>query len=93
MVPSEGAQAYVLFKAEVRIGLGGSLELGLFTDVGNLWFDPSLVNFSQLRVSYGLGLRLLTPVGPAAFDVGFNVNPDPRLNEPILAPHFTIGFF
>lgn len=93
MVPSEGAQAYVLFKAEVRIGLGSSLELGLFADVGNLWFDPTLVDLSQLRVSYGLGLRLLTPVGPAAFDVGFNVNPDPRINEPILAPHFTIGFF
>jgi outer membrane protein assembly factor BamA len=37
---SEGGEAFFLAKAELRLKLRGSLEAGLFTDVGNLWLDP-----------------------------------------------------
>jgi outer membrane protein assembly complex protein YaeT len=90
---SEGGEAFVLGKAELRLRLRGSLEAGLFADVGNLWLDPLAYRLVDLRANVGLGLRFLTPIGPAAVDVGFNVTPDQRLNERLAAPHFTIGLF
>ena len=93
MLPSQGAQASVLFRAELRVPLWKSTEVGLFADVGNLWYDPTLVDLKKLRTNIGFGFRILTPVGPAAFDVGFNLNPEYRINEPVFAPHFAVGFF
>lgn len=90
---SEGGEAFVLLKAEVRVPLRGSLEGGVFVDVGNLWLDPSRVDLTRLRADVGLGLRFVTPIGPAALDVGLNVTPDARLNEDLIAPHFTVGLF
>jgi outer membrane protein assembly factor BamA len=93
MLPSQGAQAMVLFRAELRVPLTTATELGFFADVGNLWFDPTLVDLGKLRTNVGFGFRIITPVGPAAFDIGFNLNPEYRINEPVLAPHFAVGFF
>jgi outer membrane protein insertion porin family len=93
MLPSQGGQFSVLFRAELRVPLSRSIELGFFGDFGNLWWDTTLVNLRLIRTNVGLGLRLITPVGPAAFDVGFNVNPEYAINEPIFAPHFSVGFF
>ena len=90
---SEGGEAFVLGKAELRLRLRGNLEGALFTDVGNLWLDPKQARLQDLRANVGFGLRFVTPIGPAALDVGFNVTPDPRMNEGIVAPHFTIGLF
>ena len=91
--PSEGGQAFALLKAELRVPLGGSLEAGLFTDIGNLWLDPSKLRLSAVRVNAGFGLRFTTPIGPVVLDFGFNVAPDSRLDERLMAPHFSIGLF
>lgn len=93
MLPSQGAQISVLFRAELRVPLSKATELGFFADVGNLWYDPYLIDLKYLRTNLGLGFRIITPVGPAAFDVGFNLNPEYRINEPVFAPHFSVGFF
>jgi outer membrane translocation and assembly module TamA len=84
---------FVLGKAELRMGLRGALEGALFADVGNMWLDPKAARLQDLRANVGFGLRFVTPVGPAALDVGFNITPDPRVNEATVAPHFTIGLF
>jgi outer membrane translocation and assembly module TamA len=70
-----------------------AVEAGLFADVGNLWLDPRRATLSTVRVNVGAGARFATPIGPAAFDVGLNVDPDPRLGESRWAPHFSIGVF
>jgi outer membrane protein assembly factor BamA len=93
MLPSQGAQASVLFRAELRVPITKATELGFFADVGNLWYDTTLVDLGKLRTNVGFGLRIITPVGPAAFDLGFNLNPEYRINEPVFAPHFAVGFF
>jgi outer membrane translocation and assembly module TamA len=41
----------------------------------------------------GVGLRYVTPVGPLAFDLGVNLDPDDALNEPATQLHFSIGTF
>jgi outer membrane protein insertion porin family len=90
---SEGGEAFLLAKAEVRTRLRGGLEGALFADLGNLWLDPRAFRLLDLRANVGVGLRFVTPIGPAAVDVGMNVDPDAALNERTLAPHFTIGLF
>jgi outer membrane translocation and assembly module TamA len=90
---SEGGEGYLLAKAELRIRLRGSLEAGLFADVGNLWLDPRKYRLLDLRANVGIGLRFVTPIGPAAVDIGFNVEPDRIVGERGVAPHFTIGLF
>jgi outer membrane protein assembly factor BamA len=90
---SEGGEAFVLAKAELRVPLRGSLEAGIFVDLGNLWLDPRLYRLVDLRANVGGGLRFVTPIGPAAIDVGFNAQPDADVNERTFAVHFAIGLF
>jgi outer membrane protein assembly factor BamA len=92
-IASVGGQAFLLGKVELRQALPFGLELGLFLDAGNVWFDPRKVRLYELRPSAGFGLRAVTPVGPLVFDFGFNLKPDRNLNESTFAPHFTIGLF
>jgi outer membrane protein insertion porin family len=90
---SEGGQAFLLVKSELRFQLRGSVEAGLFLDVGNLWYRPEAFRLLDLRANVGAGLRFATPIGPAAIDLGVNVTPDEHVNERTFAPHFTIGLF
>jgi outer membrane protein assembly factor BamA len=90
---SEGGEAFLLIKGEARVPLRGSLEAGFFVDVGNLWLDPRNVALEDLRYHVGMGLRFVTPIGPAVLDVGFATAPDRQLAERVWAPHFSIGLF
>ncbi|PTL78636.1 polymerase [Vitiosangium sp. GDMCC 1.1324] len=90
---SEGGELFTLAKAELRIPVQSSFDLGLFLEAGNLWLDRTNYVFGALRYSAGVGFRYVTPVGPLAFDVGVNLDPDETLNEPIGQIHFSIGTF
>ncbi len=86
--------AFVLYRAELRFPLIGDLHGAAFTDVGNLWADPSLINPFHVRASVGTGLRLVTPVGPLAFDYGIVVGAREALGEPRYGTvHFAMGLF
>ena len=93
MPVSEGGEAFLLAKAELRLALTPAIETGFFVDLGNVWLDPREYRLLDLRANVGFGLRFVTPIGPAALDLGFNVQPDSRINEATFAPHFTIGLF
>ncbi len=90
---SDGGEAFLLAKLEARVVLRGSVEAGLFLDAGNLWVAPGNASLGNLRLHAGFGLRFVTPIGPAALDVGFNTAADRRLAERVYAPHFSIGLF
>ncbi len=92
-VPSEGGTIFELAKVELRLPLVRDFELGLFFEAGNLWYEERLYKPFDLRPVAGLGVRYVTPVGPLALDVGFNLNPDEQLNEPIFAVQFSVGVF
>ena len=72
-----------------RTGL--PLFTGIFLDTGNVWVNPSSVNPTILRYALGAGLRIGTPIGPLAFDYGFNLSRRPW--EDVGAFHFSIGLF
>ena len=75
------------------MALVGDFELGFFLEAGNLWYSAATWKPLDLRPVAGAGVRYVTPVGPLALDVGFNLEPDDRLNEPIFAIQFSVGLF
>jgi outer membrane protein insertion porin family len=86
-----GGDVFLNPRAELRVPLWGPLETALFLDAGNVWVDPSRVEPWRLRYAAGSGVRFDTPVGPIAFDYGFNL--DPRPWEGLGTFHFSIGLF
>jgi outer membrane protein assembly factor BamA len=52
------------------------VRLGLFVDVGQVWErGDTLTTVSGLRVTPGLGLRFVTPLGPVRLDAAYNGYP------------------
>jgi outer membrane protein assembly factor BamA len=96
-----GGDFFVNPRAELRIPLTGSIQTALFVDSGNLWTTPQQISPFRLRYATGSGLRIGTPIGPLAFDYGFNVDrvldkffpsrKDQRYWEALGAFHFSIG--
>jgi outer membrane protein assembly factor BamA len=115
-----GGDFFVNPRAEFRIPLTHTVHTTLFLDAGNVWtqapswltlFKPDANNASAMSINYwrwrysvGTGLRLGTPIGPLAFDYGFNVErildalnvtsqANRRYWEDLGAFHFSIGLF
>ncbi len=100
-----GGDAMASGTVEVRLPLSwvgidtDSASVVLFSDFGNVMFlDPTVVTTSILegrdpliRASFGAGLRLVTPVGPASFDFGINPSPMGERNEAWISPHLSLG--
>ena len=86
--------AFVLYRAELRFPLLGDFHGALFTDLGNLWANPRLIDPFNVRTSVGAGVRLATPVGPLALDYGIVVGARRELGEPTFGTvHFSMGLF
>lgn len=86
-----GGDIMVNPRAELRIPLNDTFQLGLFLDTGNVWTGNAPINLLVLRYAGGAGLRIGTPIGPIAFDYGINLNR--RAWEDFGAFHFSIGLF
>ena len=53
------------------------MRLGLFVDVGQVWErGDTLSSVRGVRVTPGLGLRFITPLGPVRLDAAYNGYPD-----------------
>lgn len=90
-IASQGGELYALGKAELRFPVVGDFDLGLFVEAGNLWLGQPTA--FALRPVAGSGVRYVTPIGPLALDIGFNLLPDALVNEPAFNVHFNIGLF
>ncbi len=72
-------------------------DLALFVDVGQAWFaaktaaTPPRVGEPIVRGAAGVGLRVLTPVGPLQTDLAFNPLPIRALREPVARLHLSLG--
>ena len=83
--------------AEVRLPLTGKFGAVAFVDAGNVWRDAWAIDLSDLRYAVGPGLRYQTPIGPARFDIGYQVNPiegllvDGEPQKRRFRLHFSIG--
>jgi outer membrane protein assembly complex protein YaeT len=83
--------------AEGRFVVSGKLGAVVFLDTGNVWAAANAIALDDLRYAVGAGLRYQTPIGPARFDYGYQLNPIPGLlvnGEPQTRRwriHFSIG--
>ncbi len=93
-LPSEGGELFEIGKAELRFPGIAPFDLAIFFEAGNLW-SKYLSGYQPLNLRYsaGTGIRYVTPVGPLALDLGFNLAPDSLLNESAIQVHFSIGLF
>jgi outer membrane protein insertion porin family len=73
-----GGDNVIVANAEIRLRSPAYPELvqyALFVDAGQVWNRGRAgtgVNFADIRVTPGVGLRVFTPVGPLRVDVGYN---------------------
>lgn len=74
-----GGDSMLAFSEELRAVIRGKLGAVVFLDGGNVWAYPWGFKLNDLRYSVGPGLRYQTPVGPARFDFGYQLNPIPGL--------------
>jgi outer membrane protein insertion porin family len=90
-----GGDLYLNPRAELRVPLTDVFGVGLFLDTGNVWTKDatfsSPVDLLHFRYAVGTGVRIATPIGPIALDVGFNLIR--RQWEDFAATHFAIGLF
>jgi outer membrane protein assembly factor BamA len=76
-----------------------STNIFLFSDVGQVqMLDDSVVTTSAAqglnrpyRYGVGAGIRVATPIGPAAIALGINPEPIRAWEEPRILPHITLG--
>lgn len=93
-LPSPGGEVFDLVRGELRFPLyDESIDGAVFVDAGNLWANPAAFDPLLLRPAAGVGVRVPSPIGPAAFDLGFNLDPDTTVNETIVQIHLAIGLF
>lgn len=77
----EDGDIMILLNLEYRHPLIWGFEGVFFLDSGNVFDSGSEIEFDNFRSTLGLGVRLMTPVGPVGVDYGYNImreDSDPR---------------
>ena len=69
-----GGKLLYLMNLEFRIPLFWLFVGEIFLDGGNVWREIGDFNPGEVKFATGLGLVLLTPVGPVRFDYGIKLN-------------------
>lgn len=88
-------QAYFATTAELGLRISQALYLSSFFDAGNVWDEPTHFNPTRLFRGAGIGLSVLSPLGPLGLDYAYGFDKVDADGNP--APgwkfHFKIGNF
>jgi outer membrane protein insertion porin family len=76
-----GGTRHLEGSVELRTRVLSFLGTALFVDAANVAGDFTAFSVLDLQWAMGGGLRLLTPVGPVRFDVGYRISDDPVLDN------------
>jgi len=87
-----GGNALLLLNVEYQHPLGGPVAGVVFSDIGNVWAEPSRVRVSDLRVGAGLGVRVDTPAGPLRLEYGLKLDRQPEESRGELFLSFGVPF-
>ena len=87
--------SYFVLNGEVGLRLSQAIYLNTFINAGNVWATPQQFNPTRLLRGAGIGLSLITPLGPIGLDYAYGFdrldrdgNPDPGWKF-----HFRLGQF
>lgn len=86
-----GGNARILLNAEWRFPIWRFITGALFVDTGSVEAEIGDLRVSKFKTGVGSGLRLVTPVGPLRFDVGYGLNPV-HGDDDRLAFYFSVGY-
>jgi outer membrane protein assembly complex protein YaeT len=84
-----GGDVLLIGNVEYRFPLRSNLGAVIFADIGNVFADPESVSLSEVRETFGFGVRYTTPIGPLRLDWGHLL--DARTGEDSSRLHFAIG--
>ncbi len=87
--------SYAAFTGEIGLRLSQALYINTFLDAGNVWRTPGEFNPTRLMRGAGIGLNLVSPLGPIGLDYAYGFdrtdlvgNPNPGWQF-----HFKLGNF
>ncbi len=72
-----GGASMLVGNLEYLYPLFGFLKVAAFYDVGNVWEKLGGIGSGGLKSSFGLGLRIKTPIGPIMLDYGIPMDKAP----------------
>ena len=91
------ARSYFWVTGEIGLRLSQSIYASVFMDAGNVWARSGQFNPTRLFRGAGIGLSMITPLGPIGLDYAYGfdrVGPPPsRLPAPKWKFHFRLGNF
>ncbi len=89
-----GGQTMMLLTAEVSHPIWRMIRGAAFVDVGNAWRNSFEMNFSDLNVGIGYGLRIRLPVinAPINLDLAYPIVNNQKYESSKLRFHFNLGF-
>ncbi|MEO2068735.1 MAG: BamA/TamA family outer membrane protein, partial [Desulfurobacteriaceae bacterium] len=85
----EGANRELVFNFEIGYDVTRMLRLISFVDIGGGWWNKFKVG--DMRKGAGIGLRVLTPMGPIRLDIGWKLDKKP--GESANEWHFGLGSY
>lgn len=93
--PQAFGQAYFATTTEVGLRVSQALYLNTFFDAGNLWARAGQINPTRLFRGAGVGVSILSPLGPLGLDYAYGFD---RVNafgerDPGWKFHFKLGNF
>ena len=69
-----GGDTYWFGTAEYSVPLVERVRLAGFYDIGMVYSDPFHYNFAKYSDNWGLGVRLILPIGPLRLDYGVPIH-------------------
>jgi outer membrane protein insertion porin family len=87
-----GGDKMLILNQEARFPVYRWLRAVAFADAGSVFARDEAVKWSELKVGYGFGLRLDTPVGLLRGDVGFPQSPTTTTRTSTKSARFYFGF-
>ncbi len=86
-------EAYFILNASLGMRLGGSVFLNAFYDAGNVWAKSHGLNPTDLLRGFGIGVSLITPMGPLGIDYAYGIDRRDVLGrpDPGWKLHFRLG--
>lgn len=93
--PESFGKAYAAFTVEAGARVSQAIYLNLFTDAGNVYRRAREYNPTRLFRSVGVGVAVISPLGPLGVDVGYGLDKTDLFGKP--KPgwqlHFRLGNF